>query len=222
MSTLSEVRALIKPFTETHPDFFIQGRMIALRPLHHMLRSVFIENSSGKGEFKPYWVIQPLCIPIRGVALRYGFYLWNHAYGHWNVTKPNTRQVLLQEIEEHALPLIEPVQTLSTFMNFSKPFPVRENVYTYPQSTMIMYAALGQFDTARAIWINILQKWSEQSYLFYDWDPENMRRHQALGACLMSDDGAGVASILHDCEAYSVKNLKLEKIWQPTPFDWES
>jgi hypothetical protein len=37
----------------------------------------------------------------------------------------------------------------------------------------------------------------------------------------MTDDRAGIAALSHQFEAFTITSNKLEKIWQPTPFDWE-
>jgi hypothetical protein len=222
MSTLSEIRALIKPFVELHPDFFIQGRRIAIRPLHQVLRCLYIDGSSGKGAFRPYWGVYPLCLPTLRVNMGYGFFFVNRSYGAWIVDKPNTRQVLLQEIEAQALPKIYPVNTNEDFMEFIATYHDRQRIYNSPENLFITYSALGNFDAACAIWINILSKWTERHYSFFGYDEDNMRRRQSLGACLMNDDRAGIAALLHEFEAFTVTSNKLEKIWQPTPFDWES
>jgi hypothetical protein len=38
---------------------------------------------------------------------------------------------------------------------------------------------------------------------------------------IAANDRYGLAQFLRDCEAYSVKNLKLEKLWEPMPFPLE-
>ncbi len=38
---------------------------------------------------------------------------------------------------------------------------------------------------------------------------------------VQAQDKAGIAAKLHEWEAYSVKQLKLEKYWQPSPFPIE-
>ncbi len=222
MSTTAAVKRLIKSFPLKHPDMVIQGRMIALRPIHHVLRFVYIDGSSGKGSFKPRWLVLPLCIPARDIYMQYGFYLWNHAHGPWNTDKPDAREVLLDEIERNALPKIYPVQSLHDFMTFMSTYHDRELLCGFPHKMIIIEAALGNLDAARDIWTTKLSHLIEAHYRRFDDNLETMRRTHALGACLMKDDRAGIAELLHEFEAFSVKNMKLEKIWQRTPFPLEA
>jgi hypothetical protein len=43
-----------------------------------------------------------------------------------------------------------------------------------------------------------------------------------LCAKLAEDDRAGLARLLHEWEAYTVKNFKIEQLWEPTPFPLET
>jgi hypothetical protein len=44
---------------------------------------------------------------------------------------------------------------------------------------------------------------------------------QGLCPLVASNDRAGLAKLLHSYEAQSVKNLKIEKFWERTPFPIE-
>ena len=48
-----------------------------------------------------------------------------------------------------------------------------------------------------------------------------LRRLRELCARLMADDRAGLARLLHEWEAQTVKNFKIEHLWEPTPFPLE-
>jgi len=47
------------------------------------------------------------------------------------------------------------------------------------------------------------------------------RRLRELCAKLADDDRAGLARLLHAWEAYTVRNFKIEHLWQPTPLPLE-
>jgi hypothetical protein len=44
---------------------------------------------------------------------------------------------------------------------------------------------------------------------------------RALCAALAANDRAGLAKLLHEWEALTVKNLRIEHLWQPTAFPLE-
>jgi hypothetical protein len=52
-------------------------------------------------------------------------------------------------------------------------------------------------------------------------DRAENRRLRELCAKLADDDRAGLARLLHEWEAYTVKNFKIEHLWEPTPLPLE-
>jgi hypothetical protein len=50
---------------------------------------------------------------------------------------------------------------------------------------------------------------------------EFIRITETLCPLLTRGDRAALASLLHDWEAYTVKQLKIEALWEPTPFPLE-
>ena len=44
---------------------------------------------------------------------------------------------------------------------------------------------------------------------------------KTIAPLVAARDRAGLAALLHEWEAYSVKLMKLEKLWQPSPFPLE-
>ena len=44
---------------------------------------------------------------------------------------------------------------------------------------------------------------------------------EGLCPLVAANDRTGLAKLLHSYEAQSVKNLKIEKFWEPTPFPIE-
>ena len=63
--------------------------------------------------------------------------------------------------------------------------------------------------------------WSEETYGCDDDDKAQLRRLKELCRRLAADDRAGLAALLHDWEAQTVRNLKIEHLWEPTPFPLE-
>ena len=75
--------------------------------------------------------------------------------------------------------------------------------------------------SARAICSSTIAGWSEASYGRDEEDRAQLRRLKELCARLAADDRRGLAQLLHEWEAITVKNLKLEHLWEPTPFPLE-
>ena len=83
-----------------------------------------------------------------------------------------------------------------------------------PYERVIVEAARGRLDEARQICCGELANWPSDSGF--------ARRPRMIGARLAEDDIAGAAALLHEWEATTVRNLKIEHLWQPTPFPLET
>jgi hypothetical protein len=190
-------------------------------PVRRVVQYFLMDGSSSKQLFRPTWALFPLCIPFMRLHIHYSGRVGTVEYGSWDINKPDVQQVLIEHFEQQVLPIFGATHSLADFNHVLATNRWTYHIRLWPSDLILIEAALGNFDAARAIWTDELSKWTERHYLHFDADPENMRRRQALGACLMSHDRAGVAAILRDCEAYSVKHMKLEKIWERTPFPCE-
>ena len=84
-----------------------------------------------------------------------------------------------------------------------------------------MDVALGDFDSGRAICANRISKWNKKNFGVDEEDWALLDGLKKLCACLAADDREGMAKILHDWEAQTVKNLKVDHLWEPTPFPFE-
>ena len=119
---------------------------------------------------------------------------------------------MCEVIEQQVLPMLRDIQTIDDFVTFASEqarFPwtyFGSNYFNEPY----VHAARGDFETAVAI-CNKLPKWEST-------------RPQIEGLLPRLAEGRreDVAELLHDWEAGSIKRLKLEKHWQPTPFPIEA
>ena len=81
--------------------------------------------------------------------------------------------------------------------------------------------ARGKLDTARHTCRNWVSRFSEATYGQDDDDKAEFRRMKELCRRLAADDRPGLAALLHEWEAQTVRNLKIELLWEPTPFPLE-
>lgn len=94
-------------------------------------------------------------------------------------------------------------------------------LFDWPQCKIIVDGALGDLDAARSIYKQDLPRWSvDQPHYDEDDKAENCRLREPC-ARLAAADRAGLARLLHEWEAYTVKNLKIEHLWAPTLFPLE-
>ena len=63
MSRQAKLKALAKPLLERNPDLVQLGDMIVMKPLKHILRTIYIGRTRTADMFHPVWAIYPLCFP---------------------------------------------------------------------------------------------------------------------------------------------------------------
>ena len=138
----------------------------------------------------------------------------------WMWDDPRTPEYFLQLIERKVLPLLQAVQSLEDFARFAD----KERFPWYPLelhdlSTPYVDAARGKFESALATCERLATGRSRDCHP--DFDVPRTKILDELRPLLLADDRAGLAKFLHECEAFTVKNLKLEAVWEPTPFPFE-
>jgi hypothetical protein len=221
MTTKAQVQKLLKPLIEKYPEFALHGRTIVATPLRRLARYFVVDGTSVPNAFTPTWAVLPLCVPYPRLHMSYGNRIGKKECGSWDITKSDIQQFLMEQFEESVLPIMYSVKTLDDFKHMIATYSAFSRYRLSPADEIIIESALGNFDTARKIWTSELINWTETTHCRDEEDRINLRRRQSLGACLMDDDRAGIAALLHEFEAFTVTSNKLEKIWQPTPFDWE-
>jgi hypothetical protein len=221
MTTAAEIKALIKPFADAQQDVALYPRMLVLRPARHFLSFVYFERLLDKRRVSPVWGVQSLFHPQTQHIPYWTHRLGRQSIGLWYIDDPHIEKTLFEEIDQTALSKLRSIRTIFDFRDFVSETEFGHHITEWPHNRFILEAALGRFDTARDIWVSELSNWTERHHRYYDGNMKNMSRRQAFGACLMQDDRAGVARLLNEFEALSVKNLKLEKIWECTPFPCE-
>jgi hypothetical protein len=222
MTTAAEIKKLIKPFADARQDVALYPRMLVLRPARHFLSFIYFERLLDKRRVSPVWGVQSLFHPQTQHNPYWTHRLGRQSIGLWIIGNAHIEKTLFEELDQVALATLRSLQTITDFCGFVSETEFGHHITEWPHNRFILEAALGRFDSARDIWTSELCNWTEKHYRYYDGNMDNMRRRQAFGACLMEGDCVGVTRLLHEFEALSVKNMKLEKIWERTPFPCET
>ena len=141
--------------------------------------------------------------------------------GSWHMNDPDVSSALINSIERNALPRLRAMNTLHDYLASVSQSQFRHQLYDWPTAKIIVDVALGNLDAARELSEANIQKWSVDKPHYDDDDRAMFRRLRELCARLMADDRAGLARLLHEWEAQTVKNFKIEHLWEPTPFPLE-
>ena len=219
MTTAAQVKQVVRPLLERNPDLALVGRLVLIKPVHHLLRGVYFARSLDPGTFTPTWLVVPMFRYGAHVVFNWGNRLYNRSHGPWDISNPATPHVMCDEIERHALPLIRPIQTPDDFAAFASEerFPVMY-LDNFRIAKVVVDIARGDFDAARAICAQFPQEHPAVPPTLYE---DHDAILPVLRPLLAANDRGGLARVLHKWEADSVKACKLDKFWEPTPFPFE-
>ena len=220
MTTVAQVRQVVQPLLQHNPDLALVGRMIVVKPVHHFLRGVFIDRSLDPDLFVLMRTIMILFEPQKSIGFSWGGPIY--APGRvWKTSDSNLAATMREAIENDALPLLRPIMTIDDFVNFTSKerFP-HEHLDLYDLTKTFVDIARGDLAAARSICEYLSTDRAQRRYL-PDMQREYVAATKELCPLVAANNRAGLAQLLHSFEAESVKNLKLEKLWESTPFPIE-
>ena len=236
MTTATQVAQLVSPFLRDHSDFVLEKREIFRTPVRHLMVGFSFGPPHYKGEVDLYWRVEFLFSPPH-VSGGIGRQI-DGAHGFLG-EDPTLPARVLNEMERAAGEVIVSGTSLDNILSVQQ----HMNPYagmSYP-SQALLYTALGRFPEARAAVEKYLdlnwadanaygtppsvvlgsKKWEKRQRFKVQW-LENLRTLDALRVMLATEDPAPIAALLHEWEAMNVKLRKLECLWQPSPFPFES
>ena len=219
MTTIAQVKQVVQPLLRRNSDLALIGRLVIIKPVQHILCGINIGRSLDHLKFVPTWSVLLLSEPHKNFG-----YLWGAKVrgprGNWQITDPDLPAAMCEAIEQEALAPMRAIKTFDDFINLASKerFPV-QHLNLYPATRILVDIAQGDLVAAEAICKYLKTKEGRAEYFYM---PEKYDRVvQELCPLVAANDRAGLAKLLHSYEAQSVKNLKLEKFWEPTPFPIE-
>src|SRR5919197_255294 len=111
MTTAAQIKQAVRPLLERGPDLALVGRLVLIKPVQHLLRGVYFARSLDHNAFVPTWLVVPMFRYRTRVIFNWGDRLYKPSHGPWDIKNPATPQVMCEEIEHRALPLVRSVQT---------------------------------------------------------------------------------------------------------------
>lgn len=233
MTTAAQVKKLAKPLLAKHPELVLVGRMIVWPPVRHVLRAIYIDRTSSGNQFNPRWAVMHLFDVIPRIHFTHGGDLfkprptpWHQKFPTlWWVEDPESPEVLVEAIEASVLPKLAPLGELETYYAHLTSYRQGQwDSYAYdkrPYARVIVEAARGRLDEVRAICRDELPLWPDDYFGTRSEQIAVMQRTKSICPLAAADDRDGIARLLHEWEAMTVRNLKIEHLWQPTPFPLE-
>jgi hypothetical protein len=196
----------------------IDSQAVALVPIRHLIQSITIDRTSEAARCRPTWGVSALLQDLEFMSLGFGQRMRRSGPSAlWWLSDPTLPDSLIQAAEEEALPALRAVDDLQAYLSFA----IREGFARVKWSPRYVkyLMALGELDKARdtlkadvradKYWAPVLDSIGVREALMHDGDR------------LATKHRAAIAELLHEREARSVANLKLEKFWERTPFPLE-
>ncbi|HZO45314.1 MAG TPA: hypothetical protein VFB68_05440 [Xanthobacteraceae bacterium] len=217
---MAQVKQVMQPLLERNTDLTLVGRLVAIKPVRHILRGISIGRSLATNLFVPSWAVIFLFEPRVNFPLNWGGRVYGP--GAWDLIEHDDLPNMMRDaVEKEALPLLRPIQTIDDLVEFASEerFP---NTYLnlYEHRKIFVDVARGDLDSAHSICEYMATERAKRRYL------PNMREEydriaKELCPLIAADDRPGLARLLHKYEEGSVRAMKLEKYWEPTPFPIE-
>jgi len=219
MTTVAHVKQVVQPLLHRNPDLVLVGRDVFVRPIRHILRGVTLMRSIDPKLFIPAWAVVFLFEPRDSLSLNWGQRIYKIT---WDVTNPDLKANMCEAIEKQALPLLRPIETIDDFVGFATKKRFRDTYLDlYEHRKIFVDIARCDLDSARSICEYMATDHAKRKYLPLKMDEEYNRITKELCPLIVKRDRAGLARLLHKYEEGSVRAMKLEKYWEPTPFPIE-
>ncbi len=221
MTTAAEIRKLVKPLLERNPDLVLVGRFVFYKQIGHLIRGIFVDRRSHKPSFYPVWTINLLFSPMKNYDGGPCEDIYPEKGDKWLIDNENIDAKFADRMEKVALPKLQSFKTIEEFSNITYSFC--GVILTLRQGSIRKFyidLALGNFDAAdKALELFTRQSECRTKYFY---SPEHYDEiMDVVRPLVRAQDKPAIAALLHKWEAYSVKQLKLEKYWQKTPFPIE-
>jgi hypothetical protein len=215
-----QIRKLLKPLLARHPDLFMVGRDIFVRPIRHISRAIILDRTSDPTRFAPTYHVSMTCHWI--------MIQWHRQLKHappgsviWRWNHPDMPESLFTAIEDQALPALRAASTFADVEAFAAQNPWGYPLDAYHEPAMLFYAASGDKVRAQAKAHLLRNAWKTVDPKASPGIQHQIALLRAIRDGIAADDWQGVAHALHELERAVMAYWKLEPYWEPSPFPLE-
>ena len=198
----ADIKRYLKPLLKERDDLVLVGRWLFIRPVRHLMRGAFLDRTSDRFSFRVYRTVKPLY----GSPGTDGYGDRLHE-GAWQVWQPHFQGLLMAMLAEDVFGLVGKITTFSDFADYLPTQQRGPAAYEMERITALVLA--GEQDRA-AEWVKGRRRELGNAY-------SRINEHWET----ISRDIGAICARLHDREAKLVKALKLEQVWEPSPFPVE-
>ena len=195
----ADIRRYLKPLLKLRSDLVLVGRVLVIRPVRHLLRGAYFEPL-GQSSFRIWSHTNPLYAPA---GETYGDYRHVGACPVW---EPHFGPLLMDALAEDVFGQVGRITTLSDFADQSF------DATPFLGAKVISLVLAGERERAAEYVETVERDDSINGYA------KNLVREQWAR---VSGDLEAVCAEFHAKEAATIKALKFEHFWEPSPFPCE-
>jgi len=221
MAPASHVKPLVAPLLARNADLVLVGRLVVIRPIHHILRGILIDRRGDPDRFQPMWFAYPLFCAGPEYYLSWSYNLGPGGDRVWLHSEPHAAEELSARIEGQVLPTLRAITTIAGFERFAQKHPQSHHMLDWLDHRPPLSVAQGDLASASRYCTEKIAPLQVASYGRDEEDKTKLRQLKELCRRLSLDDRAGLAALLHEWEATLVRDLKIAHFWEPTPFPLE-
>ena len=194
----ADIRHYLKPLVQQRSDLVLVGRRLVIRPIRHVVRGAFLESTGNRFQFDVGWICTPL---YDDTEHKFDYVL----RGAFNVWQPHFEPLLMSCLAEDIFDKIGGVTTLSEFAMLESP----AGGWAWITASVLA----GERDRAAAIVDAVVEEYERK---YPGIDPREKKHFEDL-----TRDIEATCARYHAREAETVRELKLERFWEPSPFPVE-
>lgn len=196
----ADLKRYLKSLLKQRSDLVLIDRMLLIRPVRHILRGVFLDRTGDKYHFRMWPYLNSLWHPNPGLdTFRY---LDPHL---WYVWQPHFETLLIDTLGQD---IFAPFGAVTNLEEFADALP-DDRFYGTRVSALLL---AGARERAEEVVRNV-ETHKEQNTHWQQWAKAQRD--------LLARDIAEVCAAYHAVEAETVKSMKLDSIWEPSPFPVE-
>jgi hypothetical protein len=196
----ADIKRYLKSLLKQRGDLALVGRLLVIRPVRHLLRGALLDRTSDKYSFRIWKYLKPAYADPRTVG--YGDYI---GVANCPVWQPHFEPLLIDALAEDIFDQVGRITTLAGLAD-----AIDKNRFIEQRITSLILA--GERDRA-AEYVDQIER-NERNVPY----AKNLARRRWDR---VSHELEAVCAECHAKEAETIKALKLEHIWEPSPFPVE-
>jgi len=194
----ADIKRYLKPLLKQRSDLVVIDRMVLIRPVRHFLRGAFLDRTSDKYKFQILPYLKPLWSPSWRLDILDSIY----GRGVW---QPHFEPLLIDTLQHD---IFTPLGKITTHDDLAGALPDELEFFTTRVCALVL---IGERERAE----DCVRDLENSEYA------RRCRDRITSARDLLARDIKEVCAEFHEREAKAVKAMKLQSIWEPSPFPVE-